>query len=270
LEIIGEKINGTRERVAKAIEERDSDYIQYLARSQADAGAAWLDVNAGTHPEQEADDLLWLIDTIQGAVDTPLCLDSANPRALQVAIEAVDKTPIINSISGEPERLEGILPLVAEHQCRVIGLAMDKEGIPRSSDGRLAVVDKVVEASRAAGVGDEQLYVDPLVMSISTDTEAANVFLETARKISNAYPAVHLTAGLSNISFGLPFRSLINRVFIALAMAAGLDSAIVDPLDEELMATVLAAELVLGKDPHCLGYTRAYRAGRLGQDNGKE
>jgi cobalamin-dependent methionine synthase I len=270
LEIIGERINGTRERVARAIGERDGDFIRDLARRQAEAGSDWLDVNAGTHPKQEADDLLWLIHTIQSVVDTPLCLDSANPRALEVAIEAVDKTPIINSISGEPDRLEGILPLVAEHQCNVIGLAMSKEEIPKSSEGRMAVVDKVVEASRAAGVSDEQLYIDPLAMSISADTEAANVFLETARRISKAYPGVHLTAGLSNISFGLPVRSLINRVFTTLAMAAGLDSAIVDPLDQGLMATVLAAELVLGKDPHCLGYTRAYRAGRLGTDSGKE
>ena len=125
MKIIGEKINGTRKRVARAISERDDAYIQELAVRQAEAGAAWLDVNAGTHPAQEADDLIWLIETIQSVVDTPLSLDSANPAALQVAIQAVNKTPLINSISGEPERLSGILPLVAEHDCQVIALAMD-------------------------------------------------------------------------------------------------------------------------------------------------
>ena len=147
---------------------------------------------------------------MQAVADTPLCLDSANPQALTAAIEAVDKTPMINSLSGEPARLEGILPLVAEHGCRVIALAMDEVRIPETSEVRVKV---------------------------------------------------HFTAGLSNISFGLPARSFINRAFLTLALAAGLDSAILDPLDQDLRAALLAAELVLGRDDYCLNYTRAYRAG---------
>jgi cobalamin-dependent methionine synthase I len=269
MEIIGEKINGTRKRVAQAIAERDADFIRDLARSQAEAGAAWLDVNAGTHPKQEPDDLIWLVENVQAAADTPLCLDSANPQALSVAMEAVDKPPIINSISGEPERLENILPLVAEHGCRVIALAMDATKIPETSDARVAVVHKVMEATRAAGVPDEHVYIDPLVLTIGTDTCSGRTFFETLRAVQAAYPEAHRTAGLSNISFGLPARSYINRAFLTLALAAGLDSAILDPLDQDLRATLLAAELVLGRDDYCLNYTRAYRSGLFdGLDKG--
>jgi 5-methyltetrahydrofolate corrinoid/iron sulfur protein methyltransferase len=261
LEIIGEKINGTRKRVARAIAERDAGFVRDLARRQAEAGSSWLDLNAGTHPRQEPDDLVWLIENVQAVVDTPLCLDSANPQALAVAIEAVDKTPMINSISGEPERLEGILPLAAEHSCRVIALAMDATKIPETNEARVAVVHKVMEATRAAGVPDERVYVDPLAMTIGTCIQSGPVFFDTLRAVHAAYPEVHFTAGLSNISFGLPARSFINRAFLTLALGAGLDSAILDPLDRDLRATLLAAELVLGRDNHCLNYTRAYRAG---------
>jgi cobalamin-dependent methionine synthase I len=268
MEIIGEKINGTRKRVAQAIAEREADFIRDLARKQAEAGSTWLDVNAGTHPQQEPDDLVWLIENVQAVVDTPLCLDSANPKALAVAIQAVNRTPLINSISGEPDRLEGILPLVAEHNCRVIALAMDDKKIPETSEERVAVVHKVIEATRAAGIPDEHIYVDPLVMTISTNIQSGLIFFDTMRVVHAAYPEVHFTAGLSNISFGLPARSFINRAFLTLALQAGLDCAILDPLDQELKAALLAAELVLGQDRHCLNYTRAYRAGAFNKPNG--
>ena len=264
MEIIGEKINGTRNRVAKAIAERDSDFIKDLARKQAEAGSAWLDVNAGTHPKQEAEDLVWLIENVQAAAETPICLDSANPKALASAIEAVDKSPMINSISGEPGRLEGIVPLVAEHGCRAIALAMDDKGVPETCQARLAVIERVMEATRSAGIPDDHLYVDPLVTSLSTNDRSGLEFLDALRAVRETYPEVHLTAGLSNISFGLPARSWINRALLTLAVAAGLDSAILDPLDKQLMAAILAAELVLGQDSHCLNYIRAYRAGALG------
>lgn len=267
MKIIGEKINGTRERVARAIAERDTAFICDLACKQADADSAWLDVNAGTQPQQEPDDLVWLVETVQGAVDTPLCLDSANPKALSAAIEEVDKTPMINSISGEPGRLEGILPLVAERGCPVIALAMDENGIPETSEERLAVVRKVMEAVRAADISDDCVYVDPLVMTIGSNIQSGVTYLETARAVRAEYPEVHLTAGLSNISFGLPARSLINQAFLTLAMGAGMDSAILNPLDQELRAAMLAAELVLGRDSHCLNYTRAYRAGLFGESD---
>ncbi len=269
MQIIGEKINGTRKRVAQAIAERDAAFIQDLARRQAEAGSAWLDVNAGTHPQREPDDLVWLIEAVQAVVDTPLCLDSANPQALAVAIQAVRRTPMINSISGEPQRLAGVLPLVAQVGGPVIALAMDATKIPETSEARLAVIHTVLEATRAAGIPDERIYVDPLAMTISTNTQSGPVFFDTLRAVHTAYPAVHFIAGLSNISFGLPARSFVNRAFLTLAVAAGLDSAILDPLDQELKAALLAAELVLGRDRHCLNYTRAYRAGVFDKSSGR-
>jgi len=269
MEVIGEKINGTRKRVARAIAERDADFIRDLACRQVEAGSAWLDVNAGTHPKREPDDLVWLIENVQAVVDTPLCLDSANPKALAVAIRAVNKTPMINSINGEPDRLEGILPLVAEHGCRVIVLAMDEKKIPETSEDRVRVIHKVLDATRAAGVPDERVYVDPLAMTISTNIQSGLIFLDTMRAVHAAYPEVHFTAGLSNISFGLPARSFVNRAFLTLALGAGLDSAILDPLDRELRAALLATELVLGRDRHCLTYTRAYRAGVFDTSGGQ-
>ena len=261
MKIIGEKINGTRKRVAQAIAERDTAFIQELAKKQADAGAHWLDANAGTHPDQEPDDLVWLVETIQSVVDTPLCLDSANPKALSKAIKQVNKTPMINSISGEPHRLEGILPLVAEHNCEVIALAMDEKEIPAQSQARIDIIRRVMAATRSAGVADQKVYVDPLVMTIATNIQSGNVFFETVGTLRDEFPEIHFTSGLSNISFGLPARSYINRAFMSLAIGAGLDSAIMDPMDRELQSAIYAAELVSGKDKHCLNYTRAFRAG---------
>jgi cobalamin-dependent methionine synthase I len=261
MRIIGEKINGTRQRVAQAIEERDPAFIQDLAVKQAEAGAAWLDVNAGTRRSKEPDDLIWLVETIQFIVDVPLCLDSANPQALAAAIQVVERTPMINSISGEPQRLEGILPLVAEHGCSTIALAMDDSGIPETCERRMEVVRTLMETARSHGVTDDDMYIDPLAMTLATNTDSALVTLDTMHAIRQEFPEAHLIMGLSNISFGLPARSYINRVFLILALAAGLDSVILDPLDRELRAALVTARLVLGHDRHCLDYTRAYRAG---------
>lgn len=261
MQIIGEKLNGTRKRVAQAIADRDAAFIQDLARKQAEAGATWLDVNAGTHPDREPDDLVWLIENVQAVVDTPLSLDSANPKALQIAIQAVNKTPLINSISGEPERLSGILPIAAEHGCPMIALAMDDKKIPETSQKRVEVIHRIVAATRACGVPDSNLYFDPLAMTISTNTHSAAIAFETMRQVKDAYPESHLTIGLSNISFGLPARSFINRTFLSLALQAGLDSAILDPLDREIQAAILTTELVLGRDAHCLNFIRASRKG---------
>jgi 5-methyltetrahydrofolate--homocysteine methyltransferase len=263
MKIIGEKINGTRKLVGKAIAEHDGAYIQNLARKQVEGGAQWLDINAGTHPDQEPEDLIWLIHLVQDVVDVPLCLDSANPRALRAAMKEVRQTPMINSISGEPSRLDGILPIVTEFQCPVIALCMDDKGIPPTAEGRLEVLHRVVMETRKAGIPDEKLYIDPLAMTIATNTEAGKVIFKTMQDIHSAYPEAHISCGLSNISFGLPVRPLINRTFLVLAINAGMDTAIIDPNDRELQAAMRAADLLLGKDKHCLNYTRAYRAGLL-------
>lgn len=261
MKIIGEKINGTRKRVARAIAERDADFIKDLALKQTESGSTWLDVNAGTRPDKEPEDLIWLIENIQSVVDIPLALDSANPKALSVAIQVVNKTPMINSISGEPDRLEKILPLVAEHGCEVIALAIADKKIPETFEKRIEVIEMVLKATRASGVPDDKVYVDPLVMTIATVNDGAMIACDTMRAVHDKYPDVHFTMGLSNISFGLPARKQINRTFLTLAMQAGLDSAILDPMDRELRAAILTTELILGKDKHCLNYVKASRTG---------
>ncbi len=264
MKIIAEKINGTRKSVARAIVERDLEFIQTLAVKQANAGAAWLDVNAGTHPDEEPADLVWLIETIQSVVETPLCLDSANAEALVEGIQKVNKTPMINSISGELDRLETILPIVAEHGCEVIALAMGGRKIPETQEQRVEMIETIMRATRAAGVPDDKVYVDPLAMTIATSNQSAVVACETIRAVKEKYPEVHFTMGLSNISFGLPARKQINRGLLILAMQAGLDSAILDPLDEDLQAAILTTELLLGRDKHCLNYIKAAKSGRFG------
>jgi len=266
--IIGEKINGTLQGVSKALKERDAAFIQGLARDQVAAGAHLLDVNAGTHPDEEPEALSWLVNVIQEAVDVPLCLDSTNPQALARVLKEVKKTPLINSVSGERARVEGILPLVRQYGCSVILLAIDETGIPQDVDGRLTVIRRLIDKTRAGGLPDEKAYVDPAVMTIATNKESGVIALETIRRVHAEFPAAHICVGLGNISFGLPARSLVNRAFLTLAMAAGLDTPIMDPLDRELRGELMAAEVVLGQDSYCLNYTRAYRAGRIGPKRG--
>jgi cobalamin-dependent methionine synthase I len=260
LKIIAEKINGTRKRVAQAIKERDADFIQNLAREQAEAGATWLDANAGTAPQREPEDLIWLVENIQAVVDTPISLDSANVKALQAAIKVVKTKPMINSISLEPARLD-VFPIVAEHKCPTVALAMDEKGIPKTKEERIDVIGRIMEKTRSMNIPDEDLYFDPLAMTIGTGQENALLFFDTVREIRTKYPEVHITCGLSNISFGLPARAFINRVFLALSMQAGLDCAICNPNNQDIQTTILATELLLGRDRYCLNYTRAFRKG---------
>ncbi len=261
--VIGEKINGTLKKTAAAIAARDAAFIQALARRQVEAGANYLDVNAGTASGREPDDLIWLIETVQTVVDVPLCLDSANPIALKSGIGCVKQKPMVNSISGEASRLEGILPLVAQRGCPVIALLLDDAGIPADVGTRLSIGRKVLKRTRQAGVRDEDVYVDPLAMALSTKTDGCVIALETMRALRVEYPAVRFSVGLSNVSFGLPARSLINQAFLAQALAAGLDAAMIDPLDQGLYNILMATELVLGRDRFCRNYTRAFRAGRI-------
>jgi 5-methyltetrahydrofolate corrinoid/iron sulfur protein methyltransferase len=270
MKIIGERINGSRSRVGTAVLERDSGFIQRLAERQLEAGADWLDVAAGTPAAREPDDLVWLVRTVQEVADVPLCLDSANPPALAAAIEEVQQTPLINSISGERARLEGILPLLCGTECAVIALAMGDSGVPSGVEDRLVAIRHLVEELRRAGVSDERVYVDPLVMAIAANIESGRIALETMRAVRAEFPEIHIVSGLSNVSFGLPVRRLINRAFLTLALAAGLDTAILDPLDRELRKSLLAADVVLGQDRYCLNFTRAYRAGLLNGPISKE
>lgn len=263
--IIGEKINGTRKQVAHAIRHREADFIRDLAVRQCDRGASYLDINAGTLVEHEPEDMAWLVQTVQNAVPTAtLCLDSANHEALKAGILTAATPPMLNSLSGEQFRIDGVLPLACEFQTQLIVLPLNDDGIPGNSEERMDVVRYLVERTRKGGLPDEKLFVDPLVMAISTGTENGNVTLETCRKIREEFPRVHLTCGLSNISFGMPLRPLLNQAFMVLTIQAGMDSVILDPEDRDLRGIMMAAETLLGKDRHCLTFNRAFRSGAIG------
>jgi cobalamin-dependent methionine synthase I len=261
--IIGEKLNGTLKKTAAAIASRDVEFVQDLARKQVEAGANYLDVNAGTGSGQEANDLVWLVETVQAVVDVPLCLDSANPISLKAGMKCVQQTPMVNSISGEANRLDGILPLVAKQGSPVIALLLSDGGIPENVAGRMNVGRLILERTRQAGLPDDKVYIDPLAMAISTKTEGALVALETMRTLRSEYPEVKFSIGLSNISFGLPGRSLVNQAFLAQLLAAGLDAAIINPMEQGLINMLYATELILGRDRYCRNYTTAFRKGKV-------
>lgn len=267
--IIGEKINGTRKKVAEAIASRDEALIKELAANQFKAGAAYLDVNAGTLPAKEPEDMLWLIGlTHEAAPEAIICLDSANPEALSAGLEKVKSYDppkmMINSLSGEKKRIDGVLPLAAKYGTELIVLALDDSGIPTSVEGRMEIVRRLVGMCRDKGLADSQLFIDPLVMTISTNIQAGLCTLDTIKAVRAEFPEVHLTCGHSNISFGMPLRSVINQSFMALTIYAGLDSAISDPENRDLKAATLATEALLGMDRHCLKFNRAFRSKQIG------
>ena len=262
--IIGEKINTSRKSIREAVEKRDVDFIVKVAKEQVEAGADYIDVNAGTFVNDETELLCWLVETVQGALDIPLCLDSPNPKALAEAMKLHNGEPMINSISMEKERIEHLLPIVTSNPCRVVALCMAQTAMPTTVEERVQVASDLVRELSDGGIPLEKIHVDPLIQPISVDTNMGLAALEAIRKIMDEFPGVNTICGLSNISFGLPERSLINRNFLALAMAYGLNGAILDPNDTKLMSTLVATNMLLGKDDFCESYIEAYQQGILG------
>lgn len=262
--IIGEKVNSTLKAVRPAIEKYDANYIQELARKQYEAGASFIDVNAGMFYEDEPERLEWLVKTIQEAIDAPFAIDSPNPKAVEKALMAnKNGKPIINSITFEKERYDSILPLVLKYNTGIVALCMDDSGMPETVDDRVAIAEKLIENLSKLGVALQDIYIDPMVRPIGTGCHYGVVAIETIRKVKTEYPDVHITCGLSNISFGIPARKLMNQTFLVAAMTAGMDGAILDPLDKKLMSFLHAAEALLGKDEFCMNYMMKFREGEL-------
>lgn len=261
--IIAERINATRKSIRRAIEQKDADFIAKEAQKQAKAGAHYIDVNAGSNPATEAEDLKWLVKIVQDAVELPLCVDCASPEALKGALAVVDKTPMINSITPEGDRIEGILPLVAEHNAPVVGLCMDENGVPCGVDARVAAAKVMADAVKDARMDISNLFIDPAICPISTSPDEALAAVEAIRSIKAEFPGIRTTCGLSNISFGLPNRNVVNRTYLAMMMGAGLDSAIIDPVEKGMKALVTAGDALQGRDEFCMRYIQAARAGLL-------
>jgi 5-methyltetrahydrofolate--homocysteine methyltransferase len=261
--IVGEKINTSRKKVAQAVEQRDVDLIAQMARDQAEAGADYIDVNAGTFLDQEVELLCWLVKVVQDTVDLPLCLDSPNPKALSEAMKHHKGAPMVNSISLEKDRYEELLPVITSHPCQVVALCMAETSMPSTVDERVQVGAELIDRLTKAGISLERIYLDPLVQPVSVDTRMGTAVLGAIQKIMEEYTGVNTICGLSNISFGLPMRQLINRNFLALSMMSGLSAAILDPTDKHLMATLLSVEMLLGRDEYCQNFIEGYQSGRM-------
>jgi len=261
--IVGERINGSAKRVGEAIVARDAEFIAEQAKVQAEAGADYIDVNAGTSPNREPEDMAWLVETVQAATDKPACIDSPNPEALRAGLEAHRGQALLNSVSGEAERQGPLLELAQRHKARLIALTLDDSGLPKTAEQRVVIANKLAEAANEAGLAREEVFIDPLVRAVGVESDQGLAFLEAVEGITRSLPGIHVICGLSNISFQMPARRLLNRTFLAMAMARGLDAAIMDPLDGGLMAVACAGEALLARDDMCLGYIQAYRQGRL-------
>jgi 5-methyltetrahydrofolate--homocysteine methyltransferase len=260
--IIGERINATRKRIGEAVQNQDADLIKAEAVKQVEAGADYIDVNGGV-AGRETEYLPWLVDVVQEAVEVPLCLDSANPDALAAALPRCKQPPMINSITAEQERLEQVTPLVKEYGARVIALCLSDDGPPKALDDRLEIAARLIDHLTGEGIPLENIHVDPCVFPVSTGPEAGSFVLEAVARIHAQYPDAHTICGVSNVSFGLPLRKLINSVFLAMLIARGLDSAIIDPCNSLTRANLLAAQALAGRDEFCIAYIQAFRAGDL-------
>jgi 5-methyltetrahydrofolate--homocysteine methyltransferase len=265
LYIIGERLNTSINEISKAVKGRDKEFITEEACMQVDAGANALDINAGTHGRTEEDDVLWMLEIVQDAVEVPISLDSSNPEIIESCLNSYkgSGTPIINSTNGESPRLNAMSKLLKEHDSNIIALAMDERGIPDSADQRVEIISGILQHLGDDGVDNGRVFADPLVFPISTDTKKALYTIETLKGIKSSYPEVRTIVGLSNISFGLPKGQLLNRTFLAVLMAHGLDAAILDPTKTGIMQTVRAAKVLLNQDEYCAGYISAYRSGKL-------
>lgn len=262
-QVIGERINTSRKKVQEAVANRDADYITSDVQQQQNAGAAFIDVNAGARIGHETEDMKWLLDIIQPVTEIPLALDSPDPAVLEMAFGMVEKTPLINSISLEKERFDTMMPFLEGKACKIIALCMDDAGMPDSANDIIERAVTLVKELNRIGIANNDIYVDPLVQPISTDSNKGTMVLDAVRGIKGRFPDIHITGGLSNISYGLPQRKIINRTFVTLMMDAGMDSAIIDPLDEKIMATIKTADMLLGNDPYCGNYLKGVRAGSI-------
>jgi len=261
--VVGERINTSRKRVQEAVINKDYVYIQDDVKKQQAAGANFIDVNAGARIGHEKADMEWLLTVIQEVVTIPLCLDSPDPKVLEMAYGMVKDRPMINSISLEKERYNAMVPFLKGKDCSVVALCMDDSGMPKSAQDVINRAGRLVKGLEGIGVRRELIYIDPLIQPISTDTTKGVMAMDSVRGIMGRFPGVHTICGLSNISYGLPQRRIINRTFLALLMCAGLDAAIIDPIDDKIMAALKATEMLMGNDEYCASYLKGVRAGQI-------
>lgn len=256
--IIGERINPTgRKKLAEALGNEDMDYVQRQAVKQVEDGALVIDVNVGAAGIDEEKLLPMAVQAVAEVVEVPLCIDSTHPKALPAALKVCPGRPIVNSVNGEEASLERVLPLIKEHGVAVIGLTMDDEGIPGTSEARLAVARKIVNRAAQLGIPTEDVVIDCLALAVGADHRAALVGLESIQKVAKEL-GVNVTLGASNVSFGLPDRETINDIFVAMAILAGMNCPIVHPA--KARRAILIADMIMGRDEYAMNYLSYYRA----------
>lgn len=256
--MIGEKINPTgRKKLAAALSEGKLDYARQLAESQVAWGAEVLDINVGVPGLDEVAVVKKLVEMLVSIVDVPFCLDSANPQVLAAGLAAAPGKPLVNSVSGEEKKLDTVLPLVKERGAAVIGLTMDDNGIPKTPEERLSVAEKIIERAAKIGIPVEDVIIDPLVLTVGSDSKAALITLQTVELLREEF-GVNINLGASNVSFGLPDRPTVNQAFLTLAIQLGATCSITDPA--KLGAAVKAADMLLGRDENSMRYLKYFRA----------
>lgn len=257
--LVGELINASRKPIAAAIRNHDAATIKKIAKDQHDAGVDYIDVNAGIFVGEEGSYLEWLVKSVQEAVPAPCCLDSPDPHVIERGLAVHKGTAMINSITLEKKRYEALISLIAGTDLKVVALCMNDEGIPETSDERVKIADQLINGLVRNNVPIDNIYIDPLVKPVSTKHTYGLEFLKAIEEIMINFPGVHTICGLSNISFGLPMRKFLNRTFAVMAISRGLDSLILNPLDKQMMACLIAAETLAGRDDFCKLYLKAYR-----------
>jgi cobalamin-dependent methionine synthase I len=262
--LIGETLNSTRPSVKRVFEERDEERFLSLAREQVEGGARCIDLNASMLMAQEEEALRWGASLAREKLGIPVMLDSANDAVLTAVARELGREAIVNSLSCDAELLERTLPVLGGAGAGVVFMLKDRRGIPASVDGKLALADRAVEAAAKAGIAEERLFIDPVLSALATSGAGLLLTLEAIRALAARHPGCRRIGGLSNVSFGLPERRLVNRAFAAMAIASGISALICDASDHELVETIVASEALVGADPSCrrfIGRARAERGG---------
>ena len=256
--IIGEKINPTgHKKLAAALQEGNFEYIRYLVERQIDWGADILDVNVGVPGSDEVTIMPKVVELVAAICDVPLCLDSGNPDVLAAGLAVAPGKPLVNSVSGEEKRLQSILPIVKDRGAAVIGLTMDDKGIPATAEERIALAGRILERAAKLGIPHEDVIIDPLVLTVGSDSKAGYITLQTIELLRREF-GVNVNLGASNVSFGLPDRLTLNQAFLSMAMQAGATCSITDAV--KLGATIKATDLLLSRDDNSLRYLKYFRA----------
>ena len=255
--IIGEKINGAIPSVSKAIQERNADWIRDLAARQTAGGADYIDVCSSV-VEGDVEVLHWLIDLVQEVSDARISIDSPNAHSIVEAIPFCNKPGLINSVSMEGDKIDTVFPVIADTEWEVVALLCDNNKIPDGVDDRIAIFEQILKKVEEYKIDPSRIHIDPLVFSVGTKPDAFTNFAAVTKYVKEKCPSIHVTSGLSNISFGLPSRKTINQSFLVLAMAAGMDSAIMDPTNRDMLGALYSTEALLELDEYCLEYINAY------------